>query len=282
MPRPFWFYPSFLCLVAPSVATGWALLFSREVGTIPGGPEPRWADFAGLFAAVWAVYLADRIHDSVRNARFPDATPFAPRHDWAHHHRKALAGLLVPASLLGLAALFGMQERTLLAGLALAAITTLYFAVFRLTRWHRALPRILPAKEVGVAAVFALGAAIAATAGSPFELPAPLLAGTVCLFLGNCLLIARAEEAWDRTHDPCAYFAEEGQFQALPEGAFFLAILLGAWSLWQDRSASALAVVLGASASAVAGRTVDRLHLHPLADAILLLPWPLLLILAAN
>lgn len=85
--------PHLLGIDAALVASAWQALVSRSAGH----PECRQLT-ASLFFAVWAIYLADRIWDTWRDA------PQAPRHRFARRHRMVL-GLLAAASLL-LAAAF--------------------------------------------------------------------------------------------------------------------------------------------------------------------------------
>ncbi len=269
MPRPLWILPSFLCLVAPSVATGWTLLLANQSAT---GAKANPADLVALFAAVWAIYLADRLHDGQRH-RDLLSDDLAPRHDWARHHPRTLAALLFAALALGAAAAPDLSPGTWLAGGILAAATAAYFAVFRLTGWHKRLPQWLPWKEVGIAAVFTGGTAIAATGGSPLRVPASELAALLLLFTGNCLLIARAERSWDRHNDECAYFATERRSHRLPEICFLLAIGLSLLSLAEGHGEFTGAVSLGAVASIAVGRFAGRRSAQPLADAVLLGAW---------
>lgn len=268
-PRPLWLLPSFLCLDAPFAALGWTLCLARD-GRVAGARGP---ESAALFAAVWLVYLGDRIFDARRHRSLPPKG-LAPRHEWARRHPLMLASLAGVAALVGAAALPWLETRTLLAGGALALATGIYFGVFRLSRLHRRMPRRLPTKELGIAFVFTAGVALAAGVGRPF--PAATLASLGLLVLGNCLLIARVERGWDRLGDEAAYFAGIGGPNGLPEAGIAASCALGAFAVFRDGGAAPVALALCAAATLGVARwrgEAARVRAQALADGLHWLAW---------
>jgi len=259
--------PSFLCLDAPLVALGWTLLLSP----VPG--VARNAALAALFLTVWIVYLADRLFDSLRHGK---AATVPPRHEWAKRHRGWLLALLLAATAAGALTVPAIPSPILRPGGILAAATALYFAVFRGSRILRRLSGVFPAKEIVIAAVFALGVLLAARGGAGLVSAPALLASIALLFGGNCLLIARTEAVSDRTRDEAAYFTGPAAWRFLPEAFLLAAAALALAFEPPFRERAALAVVL----SSLATLTVSRMRRgsvpQALADALLLVPWFLL------
>jgi hypothetical protein len=259
--------PSFLCLDAPLVALGWAWLLARE-----GGGGRPWS-LAALFLAVWVVYLGDRLLDASRRAGEPG---LPPRQVWAQRRRGRL-GMLLGLALVALLAgpLPRLGAGTLVAGLSLGAVTGLYFLVFRLSR-RRARKRTasrlpLPAKEAAIGATFALGVAAGAGGGGWERLPWATVAALGMLFTGNCLLVARCEEASDALGDDASYFSKVGRRRWLPDWFLAAALVAGLALAWLQPAASSLALVASAAASLVVARWPGTTQ--ALADAALLAPW---------
>lgn len=140
---PWWLVPNLLALDAPVVAVVWLHAFARAFGTtVP------WPVTAGLFVAVWSIYLADRLIDARCLREIGCATS---RHRFAASYRKEMTALL----LLALASGGWLVLTRIDVGLVLAAVSLmlvvlmlvvlLYFGVFvSLVRDGQA----LPAKEV--------------------------------------------------------------------------------------------------------------------------------------
>lgn len=261
--------PSLLCLDAPLVALGWALLLSQP--SRAGGER----SLTALFLAVWSIYLADRLFDSLR----PDKNTSCPppeRLAWAKRHRAWIAGLLCVVSAATVGAALRLPVEWWRSGWVPAAATALYFLVFRGSHAHRTITRLLPAKELAIGTVFAFGVLLAARGGSGPLADLPLLASLILLFSGNCLLIARGETSSDLSRDEAAYFTGTKPCRALPE-AFLTASLAVAVAFDPLlRDPADLAIVLSAG-STLAASAIRRGSIpQALADAILLLPWLLL------
>jgi hypothetical protein len=259
--------PSSLCLDAPFVALGWALLLS------PVPAAGRNGALAALFLTVWTVYLADRLFDSLRHGK---AATVPSRHEWARSHRGWLLVLLLTATVGAALTIPAVPSRTLRPGWILAAATGIYFLVFRGSRIHRRLAGVFPAKELVIGTVFAFGVLLAARGSAGLDSAPALLGAMTLLFTGNCLLIARTEAVSDRTRDEAAYFSGTGSCHHLPEG--FLAASAGL-ALVLDPSIheiGTLAVAISAGATLAVSRIRRGEVPQALADALLLSPWILL------
>lgn len=263
--------PSCLCLDAPFVALGWARTFA--------GTDARAPELASLFFAVWAIYLADRLYDRRRPPRVDDT--LAPRrHQWARRHPRLLASLaLVAQGGLAVSLVSGLQPATIRWGLGLAGLTLLYQLGFRgpslvpqpAGRW--------PAKELGIATIFAAGVATAATAGDLLAIRLLPLGSFACLVTGNCLLIARTERHWDELVDPAAFYSRGPWSRPLPEGFLLASLALALLDGLHLPNPADLALVLCAGATWILGHWHGRgarLWTQASADALLLLPWVLI------
>lgn len=268
--------PSFLCLDAPLVALGWAACLAASLsGVSPGLRRP---EAIALFLSVWSIYLADRALDGRSLAKRAIAgAEVPPRHAWAKGRWRLLLALAALSATGALSTLPFLQAETVMAGLAVAVATELYFLLFRPARTTRPKSRLFPAKELAIAACFAFGVSVAASAGGIGSLPVLLLLALVALYLGNCLLISRAESGYDAAEDPAAYFAGGGGLRLLPEWVLLAAFGLGTISAsFEGASPAALAVVLCAGLTFALARRRDDAwtrRTQPLADAILLIAW---------
>ena len=187
---------SALCLDAPLVAVGWAILISNSKHLHP-------PTLAALFFAVWAIYLADRIRDSKTDST-PDGETV--RHQFAEHHRGLMIALFILAILGGVfAALSGLQTETILAGSGVATATAGYFVIIG-WRNQNPSPRFLPVKEIAIALCFACGVKIGAGTPHFVEWLTWDTLALASLFLTNCLVISKAETSRDRSIDPHAFF----------------------------------------------------------------------------
>jgi hypothetical protein len=230
---------------------------------------------AGLFAAVWAIYLGDRLLDARRSQL--DSGELPARHAWARRHGKILGACLVLAILAGIVTIPRLDPATLRAGIVVAVATGLYFFLFRWSVWSKFRPRALPAKEIAISVCFSAGAAIAASPRDLGDLPAVELVGLVSLILGNCLLISRREARRDAQEDPAAFFSTPSQARLLPEIALSAGLGLGAYGCWRDGiEPASLALMLCASLTLVLARTrrpVLIRYAQPFADGLHLLAW---------
>jgi hypothetical protein len=199
LPSPWWLYPTLCSLDAPVVAVVWLGGFSRAFES-----PVALSVYAVLFLTVWAIYIADRLVDSLRLKNWQVA---AARHRFVRRHQRAFAAVLV--MILPLAAtlsLVALPLDLLVAGLALCGVVGLYFAAF-----VRVFPGLKPlrAKEFACGFVFAGGTALGVDGvrrgifTQPAQvLPAILLFAGLCIF--NCLIIAARERHIDQANDPGA------------------------------------------------------------------------------
>jgi len=196
---PWWLYPNLLSLDAPIVAAVWLFAFSRAFESPVDFPV-----YAVLFLTVWSIYVADRLLDGFRQAKWDLATE---RHRFVRRHQKRFIGLLL--ILLSLAAgltLKALSIDLIVTGLVLCAVVAIYFTAF-----VRLFPQLKPlrAKEFACGFVFAAGTAIGVDAvrhgvlSHPARfLPPILLFAALCIF--NCLIIAARERFTDEANDPAA------------------------------------------------------------------------------
>lgn len=142
--RQLWLWPNLLSLDAPLLAVLWLNLFavSAQIAVTPTATLT-------LALVVWAIYIADRLLDSLRHDESS-----AARHQFCRQHRAAFAVTLA----LLLAAigwlLDDLEAHTLRAGLVMIAVVAAYFAAVHFWRWA-----LLP-KEIVVALLFAAGASL--------------------------------------------------------------------------------------------------------------------------
>lgn len=197
--HPWWLYANLLSLDAPIVAALWLGAFSRAFDSPVALPV-----YAVLFLAVWAIYIADRLLDGMRQVNWGLATE---RHRFVRQHQKRFMALLLV--ILSLAALFTLKSLPtdlLIAGLILCSVVGLYFTAF-----VRLFPRLKPlrAKEFACGFVFAVGTTLGVDAvrhgifiDPARYLPAVFLFAVLCIF--NCLIITARERRTDQARDPAA------------------------------------------------------------------------------
>ena len=269
-----------LSLDAPTVAVIWTAFFARTSHLAISPPE-----LLALFFAVWLLYVADRLLDSLLpDSRQPDARSPAPlgpgsstrspishdhptlqpRHFFHQHHRKPFlaTAILIATSLIFLTHYIPPRDFHL--DLLLAAALLLWFSLIHgLAPAHR-----LP-KELAVGLFFAAATLI------PSFRPATLGLLTVAiLFAALCTLNGLYISLWE-SHQPAAI---SRQFNivtgAITAAALALTIV--------TRSPAAFAICLAAAALLTLDRTRPTLPpttLRAAADLALLTPillWPFL------
>ncbi len=198
-PPPWWLFPTLCSLDAPVVAVVWLGAFSQAFESPVALPV-----YVVLFLAVWAIYIADRLVDSLRVENWQVA---AARHRFVRCHQRGFATVLaVILPLAGVLSLVALPLDLLAAGLALCVLVGLYFTAF-----VRLFPGLKPlrAKEFACGFVFAGGTALGVDGvrhgvfSEPAHvLPAVLIFAGLCIF--NCLIIAARERHIDRANDPAA------------------------------------------------------------------------------
>lgn len=250
---------------------GWAVLLRQTTGR--GFSRFDVASLAALAVGTWALYLSDRLRDAGLAS-----TPTSLRVEFAKRNRLLLRALL---GTLLLVSLFVILPRLTPAFVGKAAIlgtlVALYYAVFRQPFREAAAGRIalLPFKEIMIAACLTGGIFIGS--GTPMgtgEVALSALALTG-LFLGNCLIISRAEAPIDQRQDQAAYFAREQSSRVLPEMILVLPLLSGAALAIFFQSVIGIAFLLatGLLACTANHRLIPPAHTQAAADAALLVCW---------
>ncbi len=192
---PWWLVPNLLALDAPLVAVVWLSAFAHAFES-----AVEWPVMVALFAAVWCVYLADRLIDA---RCMQDESVATARHVFARRHRLIfLMATVISMALGGWLAVTHLEAELLRSGLILVGAVGIYFGGFvRVFRGWRP----LPAKEVVCGLVFSVGCALGVE-GVRHEwlvaLPAVLLFGGVCAL--NCLAISAWDKEADRVNDTTA------------------------------------------------------------------------------
>lgn len=232
-----------------------------------------------LFFGVWSVYLVDRIYDSYRLSEVRELTS---RHRFAIRFRPLMWTLLVTAAVAGLSQLINIKDPSYLyKGVILAAATAVYFAVFRLLpncwcRW-------IPSKEIVISLCFAFGVMLTADATGPSILNGILALGLAGICLYNCLIISYSESAFDGQHDPQAFYALHPELPA-PAWPGWISGIAGCSVFLNDGGLLVGSSLLISSAALhYLSRSIDRDKSAPFvqaaADALLLLPWPIVILI---
>jgi hypothetical protein len=184
---PIWLWPNLLSLDAPLVAVAWELVFARATGA-----RVAPATTLSLALAVWLIYVADRLLDTLRE---PPRQPLAPRHEFYQAHRGIFAAMLVAVSpLAAWLAWTRLDASTFRFGLWMLGAVAVYFG---LVHWLPARRRRWFPKELAVAALFAAGCLLPARQGRPLA-PAVILLWTI--FVLTCWINSSAIELteWER------------------------------------------------------------------------------------
>jgi len=180
-----WLWLNVVNLDAPLVAVVWQLLLAGSMHVRLNAYEP-WA----LGLAVWLIYIADHLIDTLRPAK---GGWEAPRKQFFRRHWRAGLGLAsgIGGALVGCGSRF-LWVPTIRGGLQLSIGVVGYFSVIHLmpARWRIRWPR-----EVVVALLFTLGTFGAVWLGNgrkatPLAVPAAIF---ILLCSTNCALI----ETWE-------------------------------------------------------------------------------------
>lgn len=179
-----WLWWNLLSLDAPAIAAAWALLFARSRHVAVGG-----GCIVLLAAAVWLVYVADRILDGCT----ADASALRERHFFYAAHKKFFVSVSFAVAFLGLcfahAVLTNSEWR---AGLALTGAVGIYLVA---VHWGRRLFPVPAPKELVVAVVFAAGTTLPLWSQPQIISFRSLMAWT--LFAVLCALNCVAIEFWE-------------------------------------------------------------------------------------
>ncbi len=263
-----------VCLDAPIVAISWQWLFGHTFGiSIP------LAEREALFLTAWAIYLVDRLADSVS---LPINLPKAARQEFCWRHRTVWIFLIVVSALADLAIILrALGRETVIAGVFLGAVATGYLAINHvLNRFWRA----IPLKEISVGFLFAAGTLLVLAARVSLIQPNIVLAAILFAILCtlNCVSIA----IWERDLDLAQAkhsiatrwpqidtFARVALFALATATAVLAVINQGLWSMWACLGASALLL------AALHFVSIPRDERTALADLVLFAPLALMFLL---
>jgi hypothetical protein len=277
-----------VCLDAPLVAVAWLWLFARTF-RIP----LQTGNSVALFLTAWLIYLGDRLADSA--SLEPDG-PQSQRQQFCRRHRKLW--IIMIALVAGFDAYIIWRTtatETFLAGAVVGGLALIYLV---LNHPLGLIWRSLPAKEMAIGLLFAVGTLVAllptlkaVTAG--LAVPAVLFAALCAL---NCISIASWERELDQAQGKISVATRHPGFTRLT--ALICGVLAGtslAVAIIQDVAAPLLACIsmsalllawLNASADIEEGRFrnrprrfvnrrslgIDRDQRTALADLVLLTP----------
>jgi hypothetical protein len=263
--------PSNFCLEAPLVTLGWAILLRQTTGR--GFSRFEVASLAALAVGTWLLYLADRLWDAGRVS-----TPTSLRVEFAKRNRLFLNTLLGTLLMVSLFAILPELTAQFLGKAAiLGTFAVVYYALFRTPFSKAAVSRFaqLPLKEIMIATCLTGG--IFLGSGTPMKSVEGALSALAFtgLFLGNCLIISRAEAKIDQCQDPAAYFARERSSPVLPELILVLPLLSGtALELFfQPLIGITFLLATGLLACTAHHRLIPPAHTQAAADASLMVCW---------
>lgn len=228
---------------------------------------------AALGASTWALYLADRLWDAGQVS-----TTGSLRVEFAKRNRlllRATLGVVILATVILI--LPHLTAGFLGKGLTLGAFVAAYYVFFRGPFAKTLVERFpqLPSKEIMISTCLTAG--IFLGSGTPFgswEMAVGAL-GVAGLFLGNCLIISRAEKSFDQSQDQAAYFVRQRSARFLPELILALPLLCGGVLLIGSQTGMGPAFLLatGILACAARPRWVPPSHTQAAADGALLVSW---------
>ncbi len=245
-PTPWWLVPNVLALDAPLVAVAWQRFLAARFGvTVP------WAATVALAAAVWGVYLADRLLDARRGALDAERHRLAARYPLAFAVGFLLAGGVAVVAAARLPVWYSWTGLDV--GLGVVAYLALVHVAAGSVR------RVPGAKELLVGIGFAAGVAIPlGHGGEHFQDWLP----SVVAFGGLCWLNCRLIDHWE---------APAPAHPAWSDGVLGGALVVGSVALPLAVGLAVAGAVLGLLAVHVGFRHRPRAA-RVLADAVLLTP----------
>ena len=287
---PWWLWPSLVSLDAPLVAMAWMFMFAEawRVNYVPA------LAYFGLGAAVWAIYVVDRVMDL--RLKGEGRPGIARRHDFPWRHRKVFGvGLMVALGLV-VWTVFGVLPMEFLLSYALIGGILVAGTFFLITTGAGS--GIPYGRNILAGLAFGFGTAMMVHLYVPTEGVIELLGSREMLSFGVlCVLNISAIHLWEHSR-----MSEDPEVKAADEIALTLPLtLLAAFALvfaYLDNRgmfgggvASGegqarpffYAVLISAALLQVLNRHRSRFSLdalRALADATLLVPLPLFLVLA--
>lgn len=289
---PFWLWPNLLSLDAPLVAVAWLFMFARawRVDFHP------WHAYAALGLTVWIIYVVDRLLDV--KMRDPEDPSLGLRHYYhAKHWKVFTAGVAVAiASVLWLTLKY-LPFEVIRYSIPIVVLVGCFFALVILVPTSREIPYL---RNILAGMVFGMGTALAAhiyVATEPFwEM---MKSREVISFGVLCVLNISAIHLWEHSRR-----SDDPEVRATDELSLTLPlILLGAAALWfayrdnpgifeatiEGRGSLTrpffYGILISAALLQVINRTRDRFSmdaLRSLADAAMIAPLPVFLVIASN
>ena len=265
-----------LCLDAPIVAVTWQWLFARSFH-VPLANGTRVA----LFLTAWLIYLADRLADTWK---IRGGEPLSQRQQFCQRHQIAFFISIALLAVSNLWVVSRMLDRaTIKIGILLGIACVVYLSI---NYWLGKVWRFIPAKEICIGSLFALGTAAALFAQLDFS---TTFAATFLFFAALCSLNCIGIAIWERDLD----YAQQKDSIATRSShvrswyrlmASVLALLAFAFGLWEEAPAQPMACI-GLSAVLLgvldwSGKRIPRDERTALADLVLLTPLLLFLLRA--
>ncbi len=266
-----------VCLDAPIVAVTWQWLFAQSFHvSLANGTR------VGLFLTAWLIYLADRLADTWK---IQADQPLSQRQRFCQRHQIAFFVSIALLAVINLWVIFRMLDRaTIEIGSFLGAASIIYLSI---NYWLGRIWRFIPAKEICIGSLFALGTAAALFTQLDFL---AAFATTFFLFAAlcslNCIGIAIWERDLDRAQhkDSIATRLSHHLRSGYRSIAYALAVLTVGIAVWAKGPAQAT-VCIGMSAALLGmldslGERISRDERTALADLMLLTPLLFLLLRA--
>ena len=182
--RRSWLWFNLLSLDAPLVAVLWQGYFAKQLHA-----DVHWPAFVALAAAVWLIYVADRILDSRR--QHIDGSSTARHNFYREHSRLVFRGVAIAGFALAFACYF-LSRNVMRNGLVTALLVAIYFLVVHAAPQH--VQDWWP-KELAVGILFAVGTCLATW--TKLGVARDILIAPAALFAILCWLNCVAIEFWE-------------------------------------------------------------------------------------
>lgn len=177
-----------VCLDAPIVAITWQWLFGRSFHLSISMPTR-----VALFLTAWLIYLADRLADTW-SLRINE--PRSLRQQFCQRYQTRWFGAIVVLAIIDLWIISRHLDRAIIhVGILLGTFSLAYLAV---NYWLGKIWRVVPAKELCVGSLFAIGTVASLLPKNDFSAEFP---GSFLLFAALCSLNCISIAIWERDLD---------------------------------------------------------------------------------